>query len=101
MKNKKTSRPRPDLGKARIVSAPADKVAELGDLIDRILAATGHPEAYVTDESTMSDFFELGLDREGKAREIARVRALLGVQLSAGDHLFEIAMRMRDNRKEA
>ena len=108
MPNKNRKKGRANLTKSRldlkgkkIVSAPTDKIAEAGALVDRILDAVGHPEAYVTDESMVSDFFEIGLDKKGRSRELARIRGLLGVQLSAGDYLFELALRMRANRKEA
>jgi hypothetical protein len=88
----------PDFSKMKIESAETDKVSEVEDIIERILDVVGHPEAYVTDESMISDFFDIGLDKKGKAKEIERVRKCLGVDVSIDDYLFEIALRMKESR---
>ena len=40
----------------RFERAPANRVRQYRSEIDRILAALGHPEAFVTDESRLRDF---------------------------------------------
>ena len=92
--------PKPDYSKAKIVSAPTDKIAEVEDLVDSILEAIGHSEAYVTDGSMVCDFFEYGVDKNVHSKELDRIREVLGVNVSLGDYLYEIALRMRESRKD-
>jgi hypothetical protein len=92
--------PKPDFSKAKIISAPVSKIEEVETMVDSILEAIGHSDAYVTDESMMSDFFEYGLDKREHHKELERIREVLGVNVSLGDYLYEIALRMRETRKD-
>ena len=57
--------------------------------VEQVLNALGHPEALVTDLSTIGDF---GLDDD----ERSAASATVGVVLSDDDYLYEIARRLRD-----
>jgi hypothetical protein len=83
---------------ARIRQAAADGRIELAStvLVDTfesyvevVLSALGHPEALVTDLSTIGDF---GLDDDDRSAASAK----LGVALSDADYIYEVARRLRD-----
>lgn len=83
---------------AAIRQAAADRRIELASTVlvdtvesyvELVLNALNHPEALVTDLSTIADF---GL--EDRERFAASVR--LGVTLSDADHIYEVAQRIRD-----
>lgn len=64
-------------------------VDALESYVEQVLNALGHPEALVTDLSTIGDF---GLDDD----EHIAASAKLGVTLSDDDLIYEIARRLRD-----
>jgi len=57
--------------------------------VELVLKALGHPEALVTDLSTVGDF---GLDAEERCAASAK----LGVTLSDDDYIHEVAQRLRN-----
>jgi len=57
--------------------------------VELVLNALGHPEALVTDLSTVGDF---GLDAEERFAASAK----LGVALSDDDYIYEVAQRLRN-----
>lgn len=59
-------------------------VETLESYVQRVLTALGHPEALVTDLSTIGDF---GLDADERSTASSR----LGVALSDADHIYEVA----------
>lgn len=88
----------------------------LAPYVDRVLKALGHPEALVTDKSTIGDFLEWGgrpyrvrRGREGawelrqgdlevKARNdalLANIARQLGVPVEHGDLIVSMAHRVR------
>lgn len=92
--------PKPDFSKAKISSAPISKMEEVESAVESILESIGHSDAYVTDESMVCDFFEYGLDKEARSQELDRIRKVLGVDVSLGDYLYDIALKMRENREK-
>ena len=74
----------------RIELATTVLVDTLESSVERVLQALDHPEALVTDLSTVGDF---GLDD----KEIVTASAKLGVTLSDDDRIYEVAQRLRDN----
>jgi hypothetical protein len=80
----------------RVESAPTDRVAQYRSEIDQILAALGHPEAFVTDESSLSDF-PLRDDDDGPS--LTELAVELGVRVRRQERLVEIAQRMRQHRE--
>lgn len=82
---------------ATIRQAAADGCVELASTVlvetlelyvERVLTALGHPEALVTDLSTIGDF---GLEDD----ERSAASATLGVALSDADFIYEVAQRLR------
>ena len=73
----------------RIELASTVLVDTLESYVELVLDALGHPEALVTDLSTIGDF---GLDDD----ERSAASATLGVALSDDDYVYEIARRLRD-----
>jgi hypothetical protein len=68
-----------------IKSAPDDRVRLYPNEVARILKAVGHPEAYVTDWSSIEDLTDLS------ARESARLRAVLGIPVPTGSLIADLA----------
>lgn len=73
----------------RIELASSVLVDTLEEYVELVLNALGHPEALVTDLSTIGDF---GLEDD----ERCAASAQLGVTLSDDDYVYEIARRLRD-----
>jgi hypothetical protein len=73
----------------RIELASAVLVDALKSYVELVLNALGHPEALVTDLSTIGDF---GLDDDERSAASDK----LGVALSDDDSVYEIARCLRD-----
>lgn len=73
----------------RIDLASIVLVDTLESYVEQVLNALGHPEALVTDLSTIGDF---GVDDDERSAASYR----LGVVLSDDDYVYEIARRLRD-----
>lgn len=73
----------------RIELAPTVLVDTLEPYVEQVLEALGHPEALVTDLSTIGDF---GLEDN----ECAAAGSKLRVALLDDDYIYEIARRPRD-----
>ncbi|MDF0666035.1 MAG: hypothetical protein P0119_08155 [Nitrospira sp.] len=72
----------------RIELAPTVLVETLEPYVERVLTALGHPEALVTDLSTIGDF---AVDDD----ERSAASVMLGVALSDADYIHEVAQRLR------
>lgn len=72
----------------RIEIASTVLVDALESYVELVLTALGHPEALVTDLSTVGDFC-----LEDDERSAASAR--LGVVLSDADYIYEVAQRLR------
>jgi hypothetical protein len=72
----------------RIELASTVLVDALDSYVEQVLNALDHPEALVTDLSTIGDF---GLDDDERSAASAK----LGVTLSDDDRLYEVARRLR------
>ncbi|HKU69184.1 MAG TPA: hypothetical protein VJP85_15535 [Candidatus Baltobacteraceae bacterium] len=68
--------------------APSLEVEDLAPQVERVLEALGHPEAWVSDESTVDDF---GFDDA----ELAAAARELGVAVQHDDYILDIARRLR------
>lgn len=64
-------------------------VDTLESYVEVMFSACGHPEALVTDLSTIGDF---GLEDD----EGGTASSKLGLMLSDADYMYEIARRLRD-----
>jgi hypothetical protein len=76
----------------RIELASAVLVDTLESYVELVLNALNHPEALVTDLSTIGDF---GLDHDERCAASAR----LGVTVSDADYIYEVAQRLRDKAR--
>jgi hypothetical protein len=77
----------------RFESAPTDRVAQYRPEINRILQALGHPDAWVTDESRVSDF-PMRDDDDGPS--LTELWIDLGLRVRQDDRLVDLAQRMRE-----
>jgi hypothetical protein len=70
-----------------VETAPQDELAPVPEeAVQRVLDALGHPEAFVTDESTVSDFVS--------NRQCRRVSATLGISVTVHDRIVDLALRL-------
>jgi hypothetical protein len=76
----------------RFESAPQDLVRQYRREIKRLLGVLGHPEAFVTDASILSDF---PLEDEPHRPTVMEVEIETGIRVRPHDRLVDIARRMR------
>lgn len=86
---KRTARIRQAAADGRIELASTVSIEALESYVELVRTALGHPEALVTDLSTIGDF---GLDDDDRSSASAK----LGVSLSDADYIYEVARRLRD-----
>ena len=76
----------------RFEPGPGDLVRQYRREIDELLEALGHPEALVTEESTLSDF---PLREEPETPTVIDLEIATGIRVTPQDRLVDIARRMR------
>lgn len=76
-----------EFAKQDIIDSP-----KLEPFISRILEVVGHPEAFVTDESTFNDFCTFGDIGLGALRK--KIRHELGINVSGRDTLLSVAQKL-------
>jgi hypothetical protein len=86
------ARPRAPIAVDDLRFAPTSAVERHQPWIDRIISALGLGWAFVSDESTMGDFFLFGGDADARMRAVA---GELGLPFSASDRVVEVADRLR------
>ncbi len=77
--------------------ASSDRVEspQLEARVARVLAAIGHPEAMVTDESMVWDFSPLGASATERASWLDKLRTKLCLdELSMRDYIWQVAERL-------
>ena len=77
-----------------ITAPPTDKIASRSDRVARVLTALGHPEAFVSDESTLSDFRPIFGGLTERSRWLTEIRAKLGIEVSNQDYIWQIAEKL-------
>ncbi|MBM3129952.1 MAG: hypothetical protein FJ009_15185 [Chloroflexi bacterium] len=77
----------------RIELAGRDKIESLGEYVDRVLEALGHPEALVTDESQVWDFTR-------DTNELKKIAKKLGFAITKNDYVWELAERCKNRAKK-
>ena len=87
-----------------IIICEQDATEQFEPQVERIVAAMGHPEALVTDESQVFDFFpcicvgfddeELARAHEEEARQVAQLRALLGRDVTGRERIWELGREL-------
>ena len=73
-------------GTLKVGQAPRDRIKKYETVVGDILDFIGHPEVFVTDESTLSDF---PLE-DGDIRDLA---VALGIKVSDNDYIADVAER--------
>lgn len=77
-------------GEIKIVYAKSTRRETLRPWVAKVLEAIGHPEAFVTDESMVADFFF-----EDCAERVEEVSKKLGVRVLPRDYVIDVANRVR------
>jgi hypothetical protein len=80
----------------RIEFAPQTKIAALGEWVDRALEALGHPEAWVSNQSSVGDFLSCAAKATERRAELRAISRRLGFPVKASDRVYELAVRLRD-----
>jgi hypothetical protein len=89
--------------KLKIVMAPKDAVEDLKPYVDRILVVVkdvfGIRNAWISDESCLSDFFDGNRDRTQDQRLFDQIGALLGLRLDRtnddDNYIVKIARKLK------
>ena len=86
------------LPKKKIVFASQElsSLKGLAPYIDKILEILGHPEAFITDESTVSDFLCF-LDEEEAKAQLAEISRRMPFKVKKSDYIVDLARRLKDN----
>jgi hypothetical protein len=80
-------------GVREVMFPPQVQVDDLPQWVGLVLEAVGHPEAWVSDESMVGDFWIGDPDRQ---EQVDRVAEVLGIEVSSGDYIHEVARRLRE-----
>ena len=80
-------------------SAPQEKVEHLQPYVDKVLLALGHPEALVTDESTIVDFRPMGLSNEEIYMWYLGVSQSLKVSVGPHHLITDLAEKLRERNE--
>ena len=80
-----------DRGEIKIVYACRDRVLALRQWVQKVLDAVGHPEAFITNESTLSDFWSRS-ERAAAAEEVGKK---LGMRVDPGEYVIDVASKLR------
>ena len=79
--------------------APQDRVEDYKYELEDILEVLGHPEALITDLSSISDFYPL--DRKETAECMERISRAFGIEVAKPNELLvDLAKRVRKARKD-
>jgi len=76
----------------KIVPADKNKIDALREYVMVVLEAVGHPEAYVTDESSIWDFHPI---KKGQEAWLKKVSSRLGFKVATRDYIWEVAEQVR------
>jgi hypothetical protein len=79
----------------KIEFASRNKLDQLAEWVEIVLEAVGHPEAFVSDGSSIWDFHPL---KEGQEEWLKEVSDKLGFPVSTKDYIWEVAEQVRANQ---
>ena len=79
--------------------APTDSVEEYGKQIDIILSYLKHPEALVTDESCIGDFFDVFAKKKDKEYDIDKMNKKFGFKWKLSTFLVDAAKDIAKRKK--
>ena len=80
-------------GEIRVVYAKSSRTETLRPWVTKVLEAIGHPEAFITDESTIRDFFIF--DSDNFDDRLAAIGKKLGTSVKLKDRVMDVANRIR------
>ncbi|MDP3771336.1 MAG: hypothetical protein Q8R16_03480 [bacterium] len=86
--------------RGKIELAPQRKIDALDEWVGRALEILGHPEALVTDMSSVWDFLDFGLNAKTRRTALQALSEKFGFSVKADDRLVEVAVRLRDKATE-
>jgi hypothetical protein len=75
--------------------APQDRVDALEPYIEKVLEALGHPEAFVTDESHISDFKDHFAPKEEQETWLPNLSEKLGLSIGLRDPIVDVALQLK------
>lgn len=82
----------------KFVLAEQDRVGVREKSVAILLKALGHPEALVTDESTVSDFLDV-FSSELQDKQLKRLEKKLGFPVRESDYIWQVAETIRIGEK--
>jgi len=80
-------------GEIKVEYASRDRVTILLPWVKKVLEAVGHPEAFVTNRSMLSDFWSM--DKAERAALAAETGKKLGIRVEPGDYVVDVASKLR------
>jgi hypothetical protein len=80
-------------GEIKIEYASRDRILALRPWVQKVLEAVGHPEAFVTNQSILSDFWPM--DKAERAVLAAEIGKKLGIRVRQSDYVVDVASRLR------
>lgn len=86
-----------DRGEIAIEYACRDRVTLLKSWVKKVLTAIGHPEAFVTNQSMVSDFLPSGIDNTMKNNFAKELGEKLGIRVDLKDYIVDVAQKLRLN----
>lgn len=85
----------------RKITFASDKmVKKLKPWIRPVLIAVGHPEAFVTDDSSMYDFFGIGSSKAKQKVIESQISKKLGFSISVDDKIIDVAAQIKQRQKD-
>lgn len=79
---------------SKVEFAPRDLIASLSGEVRQVVQALGHPEAFVTNDSTVGDFL-CSVSEDTATAELRRATVALGFPLGEDDLIWQVAARLR------
>jgi hypothetical protein len=78
----------------KIEIAPSKKIEKLGKWVDQVLKIIGFPEALVTDESSLFDFFDMTSKEKDEDILLTKWGKKLGFKVKGTDKIWQVADRL-------
>jgi len=87
------------MSKKKIVLSKQNNIKQLEIQVDEVIRALGHPEALVTDESTVYDFLSF-IDKEEANKELDRAEEILGMAIDEDDTIVLLAKKLLEMKED-
>jgi len=83
----------------KITFASSDKIEHLSKYVDKVLEILKHPEAFVSDRSTIWDFSPVFSDNKQKQKWLSEMSEKFQMPISTKDYIWEIAENLKNRDK--